>query len=174
MLKMKNSDEPPRTTLEALGRVVLSFNELELVITNQVEVYIGCESEELASLFVRDLRIGDKVDRLRALMRIHAEKTDLGRSRLVSALNATLDAAKKCATQRNQLTHGIVRFDATRECFVSKLKGKEYLLRTKALNELAESMLKVSVDLVLLCLRFTEMLGSAYKERGTSVFFANP
>jgi len=174
MPNTKNSDAPPRTTLEALGRVVLGFNELDLVITTQVEVYMGCESEELANLFIRDLRFGDKVDRLKALLRVHADRTGLGRSRLVSALNATLGEVKECANKRNQLVHGIVRFDATTKCFVSTLKGKEYVLRTRALNELAESMLRVSVKLVLLCLRFTEALGAAYKERGTSEFFANP
>lgn len=170
----KSTDEPPRPTLEALGRVVLRLNELELVITGQMEVYIGCESEELVGLFIRDLRFNDKADKLRALIRAHAEKTGMERAGLVSALTSILDDAKKCATLRNKLAHGIVRFDATKRCFVSTLKGKEYVLRTKALNELAETMFKLSVKLVLLCLRFTEALGAAYKERGTSQYFANP
>jgi hypothetical protein len=174
MATAKKRDEPPRPTLEALGRVMLRLNELEFVIATQLEIFVGCESEELVTVLIRDLRFVDKTDKLRALIRVHACETSLDKSPLVAALNSTLDDAKKCATQRNQLAHGIVRFDERKKCFVSTLKGKEYVLRTRALNELAETMFRVSARLFLLCIRFTEALGSAYKERGTRRYFTHP
>lgn len=158
--------------LEALGRLMLSFTELDLVITMQLEVYVGCESDQLAGLFIRDLRFTDKVAKFRALIRIHADNTGLSSSRVVRHINAILDRATECAKGRNHLAHGLVRFDTLKKCFVSTLKEKEYVLRTKALNDLAASMTDISAGLFVACIAFTDAIAPRYLERGTSEYFA--
>jgi hypothetical protein len=125
-----------------------------------------------AAQFFNSRVFGDKVDKLRGLINVHATKADLGTSLLIKALNNVLNRAKQSAEKRNHLVHGLVRFDRERRCFISQLKGKEITLRTNALNELAESMLRLMTDLIFLSLKLVDALAPAYDKRGIGGPFA--